>query len=63
MFGAIYKNTQIHLLNDTLIGFLLSMIYPFLIYLIPGIFRIPALNDTKGNKKFLYNISKLIQMI
>ena len=60
MFGAIYKNTQYHLLKDTLISFGLSLIYPFGIYLIPGIFRIPALSN---KNKCLYNISKLFQIL
>ena len=42
MFGAIYKNTQIHLLKDTLISFGLSLIYPFFINLLPGFFRVPV---------------------
>ena len=29
MFGAIYKNTQIHLVKDTLISFGLSLVFPF----------------------------------
>ena len=45
MFGAIYKNTQYLLLEDTSIGFGLSLFLPFVIYLIPGLFRIPALSD------------------
>ena len=63
MFGAIYKNTQVHLLKDTLISFGLSLIYPFGIYLLPGIFRIPALSNRKNKKKYLYNFSKLLQML
>ena len=53
MFCAIYKNTQIHLLKDTLMSFGLSMISPFVIYLLPGLFRIPALSNIKKNRKFL----------
>ena len=34
MFCAIYKNTQIHLLKDTLYSFGLSLLFPFVIYLI-----------------------------
>ena len=29
MFGVIYKNTQMHLLNDTLMSFGLSLLIPF----------------------------------
>ena len=61
MFCAIYKNTQIHLIKDTLISFGISMIYPFGICLIPGCFRIPALSNKIKNRKCLYNISKIIQ--
>ena len=61
LFGVIYKNTQMHLLNDTLISFGLSLIYPFGIYLLPGIFRIPALMNPKNNRECLYNFSKLLQ--
>ena len=61
MFGAIYKNTQIYLIKDTLISFGLSMIYPFGIYLVPGFFRIPALSNPKRKRILLYNFSKVIQ--
>ena len=60
-FCAVYKNTQIHLIKDTIISFCTSMIYPLFIYLIPGIFRIYALN--RKNKEYVYNLSKLLQMI
>ena len=63
MFCAIYKNTQTHLIKDTLISFGLSMFYPFGIYLLPGIFRIPALSNEKNGRKCLYIISKLLQML
>jgi len=61
MFGAIYKNSQMHLLKDTLISFGLSLLYPFFIYLLPGIFRIPAISDPKKKREYLYDFSKLIQ--
>ena len=63
IFGIIYKNTQYNLLKDTLISFFLSLIYPFGIYLLPGLFRIPSLADDKKNRKFLYNFSKVLQII
>ena len=62
MFGAIYRNTQIHLLKDTLVSFGLSLIYPFCIYLIPGFFRIPALSDPKKKNECLYKFSKILQI-
>ena len=65
MFCTIYKDTQIHLIKDTLISFGLSLLYPFGIYLLPGCFRIPALLDKSNNNKneYLYKISKFIQMV
>ena len=63
MFCAIYINTQIHLLSDTLISFGISLIYPFGIYLLPGFFRIPALSSSKNKRNCLYEFSKFIQMI
>ena len=63
MFGAIYKNTQIHLLKDSLMSFGLSLLFPFGIFLLPGLFRIPALSNPKKKRKCLYNFSKLLQSI
>jgi len=63
MFGTIFMNTQFHLLKDNLISFSLSLIYPFIINLLPGLFRIPSLSDPKNKKIYLYNFSKVIQII
>ena len=60
-FCGIYFNTQIHFIKDIIISFTLSLIYPFFIYLIPGIFRIFALNAK--DKKCIYNFSKVLQII
>ena len=62
-FCAVYKNTQIILIEDTLVSFALSMIYPFGLNLLPGIFRIPALKAVKKDKNCLYKASKLIALI
>ncbi len=63
MFCAIYNNTQIHLIKDTLLSFVLSLFYPLGLYLIPGIFRIHALSTSKAKRSYLYRISKVIQII
>ena len=63
MFCAIYINTQIHLIKDTLISFGLSLLYPIIIYLFPGIFRIPALADKENEKPCMYKFSTILQMI
>ena len=62
-FCAVYKNTQIHLIKDTLISFGTSMLYPMGIYLLPGFFRIPALSDPKKEKQCLYRFSKILQKL
>ena len=61
MFCAVYRNTQYILLKDTLMGFALSLVTPFVLYLIPGLFRLPAL--AAPNRKCLYNFSKLFTII
>ena len=61
-FCAVYKNTQIHLIKDTLISFFTSLLYPLVLYLLPGIFRIKALKNKEGNKETMYKISKIIQL-
>ena len=59
-FCAVYKNTQIFLIQVMLLSYLISLIHPFITCLIPGIFRIPAL---KGPGKCIYKISKFIQFV
>ena len=58
-FCGIYRNTQIHLLKDSLYSFISSLLTPFCIYLLPGVCRILAL---KQKSKILYMFSKLLQM-
>ena len=62
-FCAVYKNTQIHLFKDTVFSFLLSLLYPILICLLPGIFRILSLKAKKRDKKCLYKFSLFLQLI
>ena len=61
-FCALYRNTQIHLIKDTVTSFAFSLIYPFIVNFIPGILRLSAINNT-DNKKYLYKISQYIQII
>ena len=62
-FCAVYQNTQIYLIKDTIINFALSVIYPFGICLIPGILRITSLNANKKDKNCVYIFSKILQLI
>ena len=61
MFCVIYRNTQMHLLKDTLMSFGFSLVIPFLIYLFPGILRIPSLSNINKKRECLYNFSKFLQ--
>ncbi len=76
-FNALYQNTQVDLIINTSISFGFSCIYPFLINIIPGIFRIDSLkkinrklkekkhindNDVK-DFEYTYNISKCLQIL
>ena len=60
-FCAVYKNTQIYILKDVCFSFVTSLIYPFGICFLPGIFRIPSLR--KGDKKCLFTLSLIIQLL
>ena len=60
-FCGVFKNSQIILIAETLISFGISMIYPFGINLLPGMFRISALRAKK--KKCLYQFSTLVSLI
>ena len=50
-----------HLLKDTLMSFGLSLIIPFLYYLLPEIFRISVLSNRSNKREYLYNFSKFLQ--
>ena len=59
-FCAVYINTQIILIHDTLFSFATSMIYSIVYCLLPAIMRAIALKSNKKDKKCLYNTSLLI---
>ena len=62
VFCAVYKNTQIFLLKDTLISFATSLVYPFASNLIPGLLRIPSLRAKNQDRYYLYKFSQIIQI-
>ena len=57
-FCFVYRNTQIYLIKDTLSSFGLSLVTPFIIYLLSAALRIFSLK--KQNRNFFYIISKLV---
>ena len=62
-FCAVYQNSQVFLIINTIISFGLSLLYPFIINIIPAIFRIYSLKDPKENKECFFKVSKFLQFI
>ena len=60
-FCAVYKNTQFHLIKDTLISYGTGFLTPFGFYLLPGIFRIPSLQGYSLFKRTMFKFSVFIQ--
>jgi hypothetical protein len=58
-FCAVYKNTQYHLIKDTLFSFGTGLITPLGVQLLPGLFRIPAI---KNRKELMFLLSKILQL-
>ena len=52
-FCAVFTNTQKPLLKNSLISFGISLVYPFGLNLIPGLFRIPSLKSKKKRPKYI----------
>ena len=60
-FCAVYKNTQYIFIKDFLISYIMGLIYPFILYLIPPFLRIIALRAcNKANLSFVYKLSDII---
>ena len=59
-FCAVYMNTQIYLIKNSLITFSITLIYPFIFCLLPGILRVTSL---KGPGECLYKISLTIELL
>ena len=60
VFCAVYENTQIIFLKDCLSSFGLGLLYPFVIYLIPSLFRIISIRFPKQELRCMYKLSDII---
>ena len=60
-FCAVYKNTQFHLLKDSLISFATSIGTPFGVCLLTALFRYPALKKKSKSHRVMFELSKFIQ--
>ena len=59
-FCAVYENTQIAFIKDSLLSFALGLLYPFALYLLPSALRIMSLKYCKGKLSFIYKLSDII---
>ena len=62
-FCTVYKNTQGYLIKDSLISFILALVYPIFLSIFPGIFRIPSLKSVNKNNECIYKFSQIIQLL
>ena len=62
-FNAIYENTQIYLIENTLISFGFSLFYPFIINIFPTILRKYSIHSLNKTKNYLYKFSQILQLI
>ena len=60
-FCAVYQNTQIYLLINTIISFLISSLFPLIFNAVPSVFRIISLKN-KHNECF-YSTSRFFQIL
>jgi hypothetical protein len=59
-FCSVYENTQSAFIKDSISSFVLGLLYPFILYLFPAIFRIIALKADKIKLGFVYTLSDII---
>jgi hypothetical protein len=62
-FNAIYKNTQIYLIENTFISFAFSLFYPFVINILPMMIRMGSIHSSKNDQDYLYKLSQIMQVI
>jgi len=62
-FCAVYQNSQVFVIKNTFISFIIGLIYPCFTNLLPGIFRLHSLNSKKGKKVCVYKCSQILQFL
>ena len=60
-FCGIYINTQSHLIKDSLISLIVSLLIPFGVYIILGMLRMTAMSVKKPSRKCLYRFSFFLE--
>ena len=61
-FCAVYQNSQVYVIKNTFISFIIGLIYPFFINLFPGIFRLYSLNNKRNKRECIYKFSQFLQL-
>ena len=59
-FCAVYENTQVIFIKDSISTFFPWLAYPFVLYLIPSFLRILALRDVNKKRTCIYKLSDII---
>ena len=62
-FNAIYKNTQVYLIENTFISLGFSLFYPFIINIFPTMIRICSLRSENKDEEYFYKVSQIIQIV
>ena len=62
VFCAVYRNTQLIFIQDSLYSFGIGLVYPLFFHFISAIFRICALRDAQKNSECLYKFSGVIPL-
>jgi len=62
-FCAVFQNTQSILIKDIILSFILSLIYPFGLSLLPIPLRLISLHNKQKKRNWLYKLSKYIALI
>ena len=58
-FCSIYRNTQIHLIKDSSFSFIISLVKPFFVYLLPSFIRFKGL---QRKSKCMYKCSQFMEI-
>ncbi len=62
-FCGVYSNTQKHFIIDSVISFIITLILPFVTYLLPGLFRMIALSGENFTRALLYKFSSFLRKL
>ena len=59
VFCGVYRNTQIHFLKDSIISFIICLVYPLILYFATASLRIFSFRSTKKKLNCIYNFSSM----